>query len=472
MGLYSPPPPARPFSEDKPTLLISWWITAMCAVIILLRLVGRYIRVETLFFEDKIAAAALIPLFLRMALVHPVFLYGTNNVLVDDAHPLTETEIRQRSIGSRLVLVSRIVQPAILWLFRAATVAFFDRLVGLSGRNAYTLLLRATRVALAVTFAAVVVADLAECGGNLALAWQVVPDPGARCRQGYAQLVVAAVGSALIDVLLVALPVPIVARSRLSLGRKVLLGALFCLHLPAAAVAIYRVPQVVREAGYQPTRSMWASAEVLVAAFAANALTIGTFVRDTGVKKKRFRYQPAREEVEEEGRVVVMMRSGGKGGSQTAAGAAAGVKNVSWDDPASSDDGGEHDETVRGHTAKATVTGRETEYSRATQDIVKEATGLDGRSRVVARTESLDSLIPRTRHEASTTDEGKVLKTTTIEVSVSSASEPGRYVDGEALDGLVLRPAEGVVTASAKGQTRGSSILLRNLESLPKVNVG
>ncbi|KAL2192397.1 hypothetical protein P885DRAFT_47829 [Corynascus similis CBS 632.67] len=456
MGLYSPPPPARPFSEDKPTLLISWWITAMCAVIILLRLVGRYIRVETLFLEDKIAAAALIPLFLRMALVHPVFLYGTNNVLVDDAHPLTETEIRQRSLGSRLVLVSRIVQPAILWLFRAATVAFFDRLVGLSGRNAYTLLLRATRVALAVTFAAVVVADLAECGGDIALAWQVVPDPGARCRQGYAQLVVAAVGSALIDVLLVALPVPIVARSRLSLGRKVLLGALFCLHLPAAAVAIYRVPQVVREAGYQPTRSMWASAEVLVAAFAANALTIGTFVRDTGAKKKRFRYQPAREEVEEEGRVVVMMR----------------IKNVSWDDPASSDDGGEHDETVGEHTAKATATSRETEYSRGTQDIVTEATGLDGRDRAVARTESLDSLIPRTRHDASTTDEGKVLKTTTIEVSVSSASEPGRYVDGEALGGLMLRPAEGVVTASAKGQTRGSSIPLRNLESLPRVNVG
>ena len=112
MGLYSPPPPARPFSDDKSTLLTSWWITAMCATIIIIRLIGRYIRVGSLFGEDKVAALALIPLFARMAFVHPILLYGTNNVLLDDAHPLTETELSNRSVASRLVLVSRILHPA------------------------------------------------------------------------------------------------------------------------------------------------------------------------------------------------------------------------------------------------------------------------------------------------------------------------------------------------------------------------
>ena len=51
--LYSDPPPLRPFSEAKPTLLVSWWITLFCTCIILLRLVGRYIRVEKLFREGK-----------------------------------------------------------------------------------------------------------------------------------------------------------------------------------------------------------------------------------------------------------------------------------------------------------------------------------------------------------------------------------------------------------------------------------
>lgn len=112
MALYSPPPPARPLSEDKSTLLTSWWITTLCAVIIVLRLLGRYIRVEKLFGEDKVAAAALLPLFLRMAFVHPVLLYGTNNVLLDDGPPLPEIEVWHRSIASRLVLASRFVQPA------------------------------------------------------------------------------------------------------------------------------------------------------------------------------------------------------------------------------------------------------------------------------------------------------------------------------------------------------------------------
>lgn len=84
----------------------------MCATVIILRLVGRFLRVERLFREDKIAALVLVPLVLRMALIHPVLLSGTNNVLVDEDHPLTDDEVYRRSVASRLVLVTRILQPA------------------------------------------------------------------------------------------------------------------------------------------------------------------------------------------------------------------------------------------------------------------------------------------------------------------------------------------------------------------------
>lgn len=111
MALYSPPPPARPFSDDKPTLLTSWWLTLLCAFIIVVRLLGRCLRVEELFGEDKAAALALIPLFARMALVHPILLYGTNNVLLDERVSLADVDVWHRSIASRLVLVARVVQP-------------------------------------------------------------------------------------------------------------------------------------------------------------------------------------------------------------------------------------------------------------------------------------------------------------------------------------------------------------------------
>jgi hypothetical protein len=109
MSLYSAPPPLRDFYQDKPTLLVCWWSTIFCALIILLRLAVRVIRTERLFAEDKTAALALVPLFIRMAFVHVILLYGTNNV---DTANLTPDEIHQREIGSRLVLVSRFFYTA------------------------------------------------------------------------------------------------------------------------------------------------------------------------------------------------------------------------------------------------------------------------------------------------------------------------------------------------------------------------
>jgi hypothetical protein len=91
---------------NNPTLLYSWWCTVFSAVIIGVRLSGRYIRNERLFREDKIMALSIIPLFARMGFVHVVLIWGTNNVNVTNlTDPLI---IRRREIGSQMVLASRI----------------------------------------------------------------------------------------------------------------------------------------------------------------------------------------------------------------------------------------------------------------------------------------------------------------------------------------------------------------------------
>lgn len=110
MSLYSPPPRLHTFQEDKPTLLVCWWITLFCATIIFLRIVGRFVRSEKLFREDKTAALAIIPLFARMACLHVIFIFGTNNAQLPD--DLSGEEIRRRSIGSGLVLATRVLYAA------------------------------------------------------------------------------------------------------------------------------------------------------------------------------------------------------------------------------------------------------------------------------------------------------------------------------------------------------------------------
>ena len=99
-------PELRSFRDDKPTLLVSWWCTFYAITIILIRVCGRYIRTERIFQEDATMLLAIVPLLMRMAFAHVVFLYGTNNTITTD---LFAEAIQQREIGSRLVLASRVM---------------------------------------------------------------------------------------------------------------------------------------------------------------------------------------------------------------------------------------------------------------------------------------------------------------------------------------------------------------------------
>lgn len=107
--LLSEAPELHTFRDDKPTLLVSWWCTVYAVTVIFFRVCGRYVRTERIFAEDGIMVIAIVPLFFRMALVHVVLLYGTNNVASTE---LSAEDIRRREIGSQLVLVCRIMYAA------------------------------------------------------------------------------------------------------------------------------------------------------------------------------------------------------------------------------------------------------------------------------------------------------------------------------------------------------------------------
>ena len=139
-----------------------------------------------------------------------------------------------------------------------------------------------------MTFIAVMIATLAECQPFYKY-WQVVPDPGAKCRQGYAQLITMAASDVTTDVLLVAFPIPIIFKSHMTIKRKISLIMLFALSLILVAITIYRVVGAIDRNSDQQFRSLIASLEILAAAAVSNALVLGSFVRDRGAKKQRYR---------------------------------------------------------------------------------------------------------------------------------------------------------------------------------------
>ncbi|OAX82177.1 hypothetical protein ACJ72_03473 [Emergomyces africanus] len=272
--------------DVMPTLLVSWWCTGFALAIIFVRVLGRYIRAQVLFPEDWIMLISVIPLFIRMGLVHLVLIYGTNNI-VSTAN-LLDIQIRQREIGSGLVLAARIFYTLFIWTAKFTITEFLARLTAPTWRRSFQLMLNFIRLFLAVTFCAVVISTLMECQ-PFHHYWQVNPIPAPKCRQGYAHLVAMGACDALTDVLLVAFPIPIIVVSTMPTRRKISLTLLFTLSLVLVVMACYRVPAVIERSGNQQYRSLFASLEILVATVVSNAIVIGSFMRDRGVKKQKYK---------------------------------------------------------------------------------------------------------------------------------------------------------------------------------------
>lgn len=146
----------------------------------------------------------------------------------------------------------------------------------------------AMRVALIVTFVAAVISDLAECQ-PFPHYWQVKPDPGGKCRQGFAQMITMGACNVITDLILVAFPIPIILSTQIARKRKILLVLLFSLGLLTVGITLYRIPRIVQAGGSQVVRTMWASVEILAATSVGNTVALGSFLRDSGVKRKKFK---------------------------------------------------------------------------------------------------------------------------------------------------------------------------------------
>lgn len=78
--------------------------------------------------------------------------------------------------------------------------------------------------------------------------------------------------------------------SELMRDSKISLILLFGLSLILIGITIYRVIAVIDRHSDQQFRSLLASLEILAAAAVSNALVLGSFVRDRGAKKQRFKF--------------------------------------------------------------------------------------------------------------------------------------------------------------------------------------
>lgn len=192
---------------------------------------------------------------------------------------------------------SLLTVTASIWISKFTVSEFLKRLTSNIWRSSYETVLHCIRVFLVVTFIAVVIATLAECQ-PFDHYWQVMPDPGPQCRQGFAQLITMGAADIITDILLIAFPIPIIMASHFATGRKITLILLFSFSLALIAITATRVPEVISHHGRQQYRTVWASCEILASAFVSNAVIVGSFIRDKGVKRTKYRRDVGNDSLE------------------------------------------------------------------------------------------------------------------------------------------------------------------------------
>ncbi|KAJ5497821.1 hypothetical protein N7453_006872 [Penicillium expansum] len=265
-----------------PTLIILWVFTWVAIILIILRLLVRKLKRFQFVLGDYFAMGAILCALVRLALVHVIIIWGTNNMSTTfrNTHHFTPDEIRRREIASKFVLVNRVFYNSYLWLQKLVLLDTYGRLLTHLRWEKVTMI---SYIGIfAVTYIVVQIVTFTECD-PFNHYWIVLPDPGICC-QAQLQLIVLGVLNIITDVMLIALPIPVLVIVKRSVVEKIQLAILFAVGLFIVAITIVRLPQNAKNSTAQVNRTTWASVELLAAAIVANAPVLYGLLK--GQKKK------------------------------------------------------------------------------------------------------------------------------------------------------------------------------------------
>ncbi|KAI1445444.1 hypothetical protein F5Y02DRAFT_126107 [Annulohypoxylon stygium] len=213
--------------------------------------------------------------------------FGTANDALHNGIHSSDDEYRLK-VGSILVLLARVLLAAGLWLQVCLLLLFYSRITsGIAWANRLT---KITWITLGVTFIAIVLATFLECR-PIRLYWQVEPNPGS-CVRAYAQLLLLGVSNIVIDFLVLLIAYPLICLRKRTVSEYISLYSLFALGTFCIVVTIIRVVLIFNENSSQTTRSLWASVQMFVSCFVANAPTIYGSLRVARRKRSGHRSAP------------------------------------------------------------------------------------------------------------------------------------------------------------------------------------
>jgi hypothetical protein len=247
------------------------WITGGISLFVLLLRLGthRYLvgRVDASTYFVVLSAVVLAA---RIACNHYVLEYGTISGLVDDSTDdhYTAFELSRAHEGTTLTLVTRLLVTTFYWLQCGILLLVYQRLVSHMPWVRHAI--RACWVVIGITYVAVALTTFLECHPFKLYYSLAAPE----CSKAYAQLWVQCLSNVSIDLILLGISAPIMREQIRLFPKNLQLGAIFILGFFCIVITCLRMSYIYASSSAQPTRSLWASIQALVATIVANVPSI------------------------------------------------------------------------------------------------------------------------------------------------------------------------------------------------------
>ncbi|EXJ95466.1 hypothetical protein A1O1_00588 [Capronia coronata CBS 617.96] len=252
--------------------IAGWACAGLSLLILIIRATASRLHYGTLDISAVIVIAAIVVVSARIVVNQYVLSYGTSNdAIYGKSQYFNSDDTETLKSGSILALIARLLITTFYWLQNCLLLLFYSRILEVRARWT-TRLIQLCWITIPLTYIAVVLATFLECH-PFKLYWQIQPRPGS-CIRAYDQLLTQGIANILLDLILLAIAWPLVVVRHRSIGEKLRVGALFCLGFFCIITTCVRIGYIYAEQSYQPVRSFWASVQMVVSCFVANAPTI------------------------------------------------------------------------------------------------------------------------------------------------------------------------------------------------------
>ncbi|KAK7991822.1 hypothetical protein PG988_000616 [Apiospora saccharicola] len=259
--------------ESTPFQREAWTEYAIGVVVLFLRYFARWRAVGFRKWQgdDVFAVLSLIFWTAELCMLELIGQNGTNIGIPDEVGAkLNPEEIAKMEAGSKYLLAGWCFYVTLIWCLKGTMLCFFHRITEGLRLQRFVKLLSLLCVLAYIVMLAVILGHCQPLRKN----WQVVPNPGDSCTLAVANYLTLVVLNVSTDAMIVATPIPLLWKVKLTSGRKVAVGLLLCSGVFIMIATILRCVMSLHDIQGINVSTIWAIRETFIGIIAVNAAAI------------------------------------------------------------------------------------------------------------------------------------------------------------------------------------------------------